>query len=322
MRLKVVSNRSSKNMATISETWRATGGSFSRLLPLVALDAGISPHWCLGNLPKCRTPSTVLVDLNDLQPCNQKSWRRYVIGRFWILVRQNPGLVRLRLPHLGVMNDESPEYTIDSLSMLKNLKDLDLDGMLLDLTSPSMLLRHGRNTRVAEAVATSARSGRTAGLATLCHIAIVVVLLFAAMTPFPQLELLRVEGKLEFDEEDKSIALLEGLCPGLIWFWIAPVKDPTSSTSTLITDATSISHCLARTLRPHLVITFPQQTSTLVYKSVASGTESLYPNSEHHRHQKYEPARFEGAGPLPALKELKLKDVVSKLKDMLLKGSS
>lgn len=30
---------------------------------------------------------------------------------------------------------------------------------------------------------------------------------------------------------------------------------------------------------------------------------------------------FEGAGPLPALEELKLKDVVSELKDILLKGS-
>ncbi|OAQ35808.1 hypothetical protein K457DRAFT_120595 [Linnemannia elongata AG-77] len=88
----------------------------------------------LGNFyQRYRTPSTVLVDLNDLQLCNQKSWRRYVIGRFWNLVRQNPGLVRLRLPRLGVMNDESPEYTIDSLSMLRNLKDLDLDGMLLDV---------------------------------------------------------------------------------------------------------------------------------------------------------------------------------------------
>lgn len=64
----------------------------------------------LGNIyQRYRTPSTVPVDLNDPQLCNQKSWRRYAIGRFWILVRQSPGLVRLRLPRLGVMNDESPE---------------------------------------------------------------------------------------------------------------------------------------------------------------------------------------------------------------------
>ncbi|KAF9317614.1 hypothetical protein BGZ91_005339, partial [Linnemannia elongata] len=79
-----------------------------------------------------RTLSAVLVDLNDPQLCNQKSWRRYTIGRFWNLVRQNPGLVRLRVPRLGVMNVESPEYSFKSLSMLRSLKDLDLDGTLLD----------------------------------------------------------------------------------------------------------------------------------------------------------------------------------------------
>ncbi|KAK5797142.1 hypothetical protein F5H01DRAFT_373510 [Linnemannia elongata] len=53
----------------------------------------LSPHWCLAIFTK----GTL---------CNQKSWRRYTIGRFWILVQQNPGLVRLRSPRLGVMNDE------------------------------------------------------------------------------------------------------------------------------------------------------------------------------------------------------------------------
>lgn len=45
------------------------------------------------------------------------------------------------------------------------------------------------------------------------------------MTPFPKLELLRVEGKLEFDEVDKSIVLLVGFYPSLTRFWMAPVRE-------------------------------------------------------------------------------------------------
>ncbi|KAG0282891.1 hypothetical protein BGZ96_012743 [Linnemannia gamsii] len=58
--------------------------------------------------------------------------RKITVERFWALVRQNPGLLQLKLPYLGPMNDLSKEYMIDTLLALKELRDLDLELTLLD----------------------------------------------------------------------------------------------------------------------------------------------------------------------------------------------
>jgi hypothetical protein len=69
---------------------------------------------------------------------NEDLRRKITVERFWSLVRQNPGLVQLKFPYLGPMNDLSREYMIDTLLALKDLRDLDLELTLLDAR---MLLR-------------------------------------------------------------------------------------------------------------------------------------------------------------------------------------
>ncbi|KAF9119013.1 hypothetical protein BGX30_004149 [Mortierella sp. GBA39] len=63
---------------------------------------------------------------------NEDLRRKITVERFWSLVQQNPGLVRLRFPTLGAMNDLSKEYILERLLALKELRDLDLELTLLD----------------------------------------------------------------------------------------------------------------------------------------------------------------------------------------------
>ncbi|KAG0067440.1 hypothetical protein BGZ90_000995 [Linnemannia elongata] len=63
---------------------------------------------------------------------NEDLRRKITVERFWSLVQQNPGLVRLRFPYLGAMNDLSKDYILERLLALKELRDLDLELTLLD----------------------------------------------------------------------------------------------------------------------------------------------------------------------------------------------
>ncbi|KAG0374084.1 hypothetical protein BGX24_010848 [Mortierella sp. AD032] len=63
---------------------------------------------------------------------NEELRRKITIERFWALVHQNPGLVRLSFPNLGAMNDLSKDYIFQSLTSLKHLRDLDLSLTLLN----------------------------------------------------------------------------------------------------------------------------------------------------------------------------------------------
>lgn len=63
---------------------------------------------------------------------NEDLRRKITVERFWSLVQQNPGLIRLRFPNLGAMNDLSKEYILERLLALKELRDLDLELTLLD----------------------------------------------------------------------------------------------------------------------------------------------------------------------------------------------
>ncbi|KAF8944616.1 hypothetical protein BGZ47_003986 [Haplosporangium gracile] len=63
---------------------------------------------------------------------NEDLRRKITVERFWSLVHQNPGLVRLKFPYLGPMNDLSKEYILERLLALKQLRDLDLELTLLD----------------------------------------------------------------------------------------------------------------------------------------------------------------------------------------------
>lgn len=73
-------------------------------------------------------------NINEYRPgvVNEDLRRKITVERFWSLVRQNPGLVQLKLPYLGPMNDLSKEYVVNMLLALKDLRDLDLELTLLD----------------------------------------------------------------------------------------------------------------------------------------------------------------------------------------------
>lgn len=62
---------------------------------------------------------------------------RRTIERFFILIRRNPGLVRLQFPMHGTMKDVAREYIWETLSLLRNLKELNLVWLPLDL--PTLL---------------------------------------------------------------------------------------------------------------------------------------------------------------------------------------
>ncbi|KAG0298393.1 hypothetical protein BGZ97_004050 [Linnemannia gamsii] len=62
---------------------------------------------------------------------------RGTVERFFILIRQNPGLIRLQFPMHGVMKDVSKEYVFETLSHLRSLKELNLVWLPLDI--PTLL---------------------------------------------------------------------------------------------------------------------------------------------------------------------------------------
>lgn len=62
---------------------------------------------------------------------------RKAVEWFWILVQENLGLFRLKLPTThSAMDNLVVEYMEESLSTLKNLKELDLERLWLDIKIP------------------------------------------------------------------------------------------------------------------------------------------------------------------------------------------
>ncbi|KAF9117013.1 hypothetical protein BGW39_002512, partial [Mortierella sp. 14UC] len=66
---------------------------------------------------------------------NSARYKR-AVERFWLLIRQNPGLVRLKCPSIDVIDDIPKEFILETFSLLSNLKDLDLERMRLDIRIP------------------------------------------------------------------------------------------------------------------------------------------------------------------------------------------
>lgn len=99
------------------------------------------------------TPTTVLaLDADDEnQDPQQFPWvseegmtkykdnirHRGMVERFFLLIQQNPRLVQLQFPMHGVMKDISKDYIFETLSHLRNLKELNLVWLPLDL--PTLL---------------------------------------------------------------------------------------------------------------------------------------------------------------------------------------
>lgn len=99
------------------------------------------------------TPTTVLALIADdgNQDPQQFPWvseqgmtkfredfrHRSTVERFFLLIQQNPRLVRLQFPMHGVMKDVSKDYIFETLSQLRNLKELNLVWLPLDL--PTLL---------------------------------------------------------------------------------------------------------------------------------------------------------------------------------------
>lgn len=62
---------------------------------------------------------------------------RGTVERFFLLVLQNPKLVQIQFPMHGIMKDVSKAYVFETLSYLRNLKELNLVWLPLDL--PTLL---------------------------------------------------------------------------------------------------------------------------------------------------------------------------------------
>ncbi|KAF9279892.1 hypothetical protein BGZ88_012484 [Linnemannia elongata] len=62
---------------------------------------------------------------------------RGTVERFFLLVLQNPKLVQIQFPMHGIMKDVSKAYVFETLSHLRNLKELNLVWLPLDL--PTLL---------------------------------------------------------------------------------------------------------------------------------------------------------------------------------------
>ncbi|KAF9084203.1 hypothetical protein BGX23_010743 [Mortierella sp. AD031] len=68
---------------------------------------------------------------------NEYLRRRKTAQLFWLLVLQNPGLVRLVTPSNEIMNNFDKEFVITTLSFLKSLRDLELCSLRLNI--PTLL---------------------------------------------------------------------------------------------------------------------------------------------------------------------------------------
>jgi len=58
---------------------------------------------------------------------------RHAVERFWIVVRQNPQLIRLKIPSLESTNDLVQTFVLDTLFHTTRLKDLDLGSLSLGM---------------------------------------------------------------------------------------------------------------------------------------------------------------------------------------------
>ncbi|KAG0202829.1 hypothetical protein BGX33_009455 [Mortierella sp. NVP41] len=68
---------------------------------------------------------------------NEYLRRRKTAQLFWLLVLQNPGLVRLVTPSNEIMNNFDKEFVFTTLSLLKSLRDLELRSLRLNI--PTLL---------------------------------------------------------------------------------------------------------------------------------------------------------------------------------------
>ncbi|KAF9119922.1 hypothetical protein BGW39_011803 [Mortierella sp. 14UC] len=77
-------------------------------------------------------PQPIWICQNGPQYRNEHERHRHAIGELWHPTRRNHRLASLALPHLQSMNDLSKEVVVNTLSLLPNLKDLNLQYLSLD----------------------------------------------------------------------------------------------------------------------------------------------------------------------------------------------
>ncbi|KAF9119925.1 hypothetical protein BGW39_011806, partial [Mortierella sp. 14UC] len=183
------------------------------------------------------------------------------VERFWTLARHNPGLVLITFPRIGTIEDVTQEYVLETLSMMKDLKELDLEWMPLDL--PALLdaapqLGRLRGFALEKLLSLQQDYNRLRYLNYRNKIDIPELLqllnhlpqleelqiwqirvmpkasstamrtVVSASALSPQLKALRLDGAIS-SIEDKFVSLLIGLFPSLIRLWIGSLRTATKN---------------------------------------------------------------------------------------------
>ncbi|KAG0263406.1 hypothetical protein BGZ95_003803 [Linnemannia exigua] len=191
--------------------------------------------------------------------CGDYLRNRRDVERFWMLVRHNPGLVQITFPRIGTIEDMSQDYVLETLSTMKNLKDLDLEWMPLDL--PTLLnavpqlqrlrgfalerlsslqqdyskLRHLSYPNKIDICELLNLLGHLPGLEELQLWQILVMpsasptnmkAIVSSSASFPRLKTLRLDGAIS-SFEDEFVSLLIGLFPSLVRLWIGTFRPAT-----------------------------------------------------------------------------------------------
>ncbi|KAG9062377.1 hypothetical protein KI688_005292 [Linnemannia hyalina] len=192
----------------------------------------------------------------DIYEYKEQARHQRDIEQFFSLIRQNPGLVRITFP--GTIKDLPTGLLTETFGGLRNLKELDLEWMALDvevaleavpgveklrgyaLTGFTSLQRRYGALRVLsyqrdiEFLSLLVLLKHLPGLEELWLWKIVsntpssaysiVNAAVSATELFPQVRVLRLDGPLTI-RDDALIALLVGVFPGLDRFWIPVVRE-------------------------------------------------------------------------------------------------
>ncbi|KAF9328673.1 hypothetical protein BGZ91_000905, partial [Linnemannia elongata] len=145
---------------------------------------------------------------------------RGTVERFFLLVLQNPKLVQIQFPMHGIMKDVSKAYVFETLSHLRNLKELNLVWLPLDLptlldTVPQLERLQGRDIQDLGRLQQPYPNLRVLGIRTY----VLFTNLLVMLNHLPNLEELQIESILGEPESvvpyKEAIRTLETSAPFL-----------------------------------------------------------------------------------------------------------